>query len=262
MTNWWSWYYAFFGIHYLPFVIPAAAVFVLRLALRRVSRRELALLGLVLLMLLLEAVQLMASHANLERGNVDFMVTWERYFGVLAPLLWSWAAVGVVQLLDWSGRNWLLKSASYFVIVGALFVVLVHESVSNRYDEIVKGSGRDAMVAGERIARFIARDYTGPRRFENFPYQIADYYTSRRPVVVSFWGCAAWACRGQSQGVMQGGYPMREDYLFARVDRRFVKEGLGRGLERSPEHEFVHEVRGTKFRWRLYRRKEQNKEVR
>ena len=130
MTSWWSWYYAFFGIHYLPFVIPAAAVLVLRLVLRRVSRRELALLGLVLLMLLLEAVQLIASHASFEFGSEDFIVTWERYFGVLAPLLWSWAAFGVIQLLDWFERHRLLKVGSYAVIAVALFAVFAFASCS------------------------------------------------------------------------------------------------------------------------------------
>lgn len=98
MTNWWSWYYAFFGIHYLPFAIPAVLLFFLRLVLRRVSRRELALAGLGLLLLLIEALQLVATNASFRYGHVDFKVTWERYFGVLAPVFWVWTAAGIVQL--------------------------------------------------------------------------------------------------------------------------------------------------------------------
>lgn len=250
MGDGYSWYYAFFGIHYLPFVIPAAVVLLARIVLGKVTKAELLVLGLVLLSLLAEALQLTLTNEQYKRGDEVLTVTWERYFGVLAPILWLWTAHGLVALwtvarrplVRWGVRLVLVAALGWSVVSGIVYLV----------KEYRVGAGEDARVAAEAIAPVIKADYKGPARYENFAYQLHEYYTARRPVVVSFWGCAGWAVRGQSQGVAPG-YPNREDYLFARVDSRY-RRGLGRELELDPTLRFVREVQGTRFAWRLYRR--------
>ena len=78
------------------------------------------------------------------------------------------------------------------------------------------GVGALALVAARRITPVILADYKGPRRQSETRRTLAEYFTSRRPVVFGDFSAAAWMVRGQSEGALQGRglCPYDEDYIF------------------------------------------------
>lgn len=222
---------------FLPYALVAWAVIGVRLFAGQFRRVEWLLLALLVGHHALEVAQLVVGDGALRHLP-------DRYFGPVAPLLWVWTAYGLVWLWRWraDGWRWLARA----VVVGLVVEVAGYELVARLSREYRRGSARDAMVAAEAMAPLIRADYQGPARHERFPYVTREYYTARRPAVLSAYAAAAWAVRGQG-ALADFHYPLPEDYIATRVDAHFRAPPAAR-------YRLVGEVRGTRYPWRLYRR--------
>lgn len=239
---------AFVGSQYIFYILPAFAAVAARIAARRFSRAETVLLGTYALCMGLEFLQL-AAH-----GFDFFGASWgvARYFGVFSPLMWIWTAWAAARLWNLPVRpEWRLCAR----VAVALFVVWVVADQGIRQLHVVytTGAAPDVARASEKIARVIRRDYAGPARQDVARRSPHEYFSTRRPVVFSDFGYAAWLLRGQSEGALHGeGFcPYPDDYLFIRVG-----SGYGR-IEKvdSAVYDYVCTVRGEDTLWRLFRRR-------
>lgn len=223
---------------FLPYALVAWAVVAVRMATGRFRRVEWLLLALLVGHHVLEVTQLTVGDGALRHLP-------DRYFGPVAPLLWVWTAYGLVWLWRWrkDGWRWLARAA----VAAFVLEVASYELVARLSRECRRGSARDALVAGEAMAPILREDYKGPARHQGFRYVTHEYYTSRRPVVLGDYAAAAWAVRGQG-ALSDFAYPLPEDYIVKRVDKAFREPPADR-------YRFVAEVSGTRYKWRLYRRK-------
>lgn len=237
------------GAHFLPFSLLAWVVVLGRAVMGRFSRREWALFAVFLCCYALEALQLKAAGFKFQGDDIYGLA---RYFGVLAPILWIWAAWSLASVWDAASGGWRALACRSAVVAAVLWIV-----VSQNYGQLVSayrtGAIPDVSVACAKAARAIQYDYAGPERQEHPKRVIQEYYSSRRPVVFSDFGAAAWALRGQSEGAIQSsGYcPYPDDYLFIRVGSGYGKiETVD-----ARQYDYVGTVRGLGTEWRLFRRK-------
>lgn len=244
------------GAHYLPYVVAAFVVVAVGVARRQMNVRELCVLAIFAGAIALEMVQLCSEGFSFFGEN-----TWgvPRYFGVFAPLAWIWAALGLSFLWDrWKGAaRWCVRIA----VVGALAWLFASQCVATLRTLYVGGARHDAVVAAQRIAPAIRADYRGPRRQAEQKRTLAEYFTTRRPVVFGDFAAAAWMVRGQSEGALQGKglCPYKNDYLFVRVGTGYA----GKTSVDPREYEYVKSVRGgLNAEWRLFRRKPLTEEQR
>lgn len=237
------------GSHFLCYSLPAWCVLLFRAASGRFSIREWMLFAMFGGLVILEFAQLEADGFRFFGGN-----TWgiPRYFGVFAPLLWLWGANALSELwcIGAGVRRILVRCG----IVVMLMWVVVSQNAEGLHCMYRKGARWDAVVAAERIAGTIIRDYAGPRRQDVVRREMHEYFTSRRPVIFGDFAAAAWMVRGQSEGAIQGEglCPYIDDYLFVRV-------GSGYGKTETvdaTQYDYVKSVRGgLGAEWRLFRRK-------
>ena len=236
-----SWHDLFWAYWFDLYVCVAYGVIFFRLFTRRFTKTE----GVLLLLLaghhFIEFIQLWVG------DGFKIVMLPDRYFQAAAPLAWGWTAWGICQLWTWRKDRW------KWLVRGCIAVMLLevagYESLCKLHHEYRKGTNRDGLVAGRKLAACLLADYRGPARYEAFPYTHTEYYTARRPVVKGDEGRAliAWVIRGQN-ALKLGPYPFPEDYFIRRVDAYF---------EELPEdlYEFMAEAKGTRRVWRLYRRK-------
>ena len=222
---------------FLPYALIAWGVVLLRLATRRFQRIEWLMVALLLAHHAVEVVQLLA-----ERGT--FVCPSERYFGPAAPLLWCWTAYGLVQLWRWQRPRWCWLTRA--VVVVFLAYLVGYPLICKTAHEYRKGSARDAFVAAQAIAPIIRADYQGPARSDDPSLHTPnEYYTTRRPRVGGAYTAAAWAVRGQG-ALSDFDLPVPYDYLFLRADDPKTPD--------AADYTLLHELRGTRHLWRLYRR--------
>lgn len=235
------WDSIFLDYWFMPFAVIAYAVIAYRIYTRRFRPLEWGLLALLIFHHVLELLQLYVGNGF----RINELPN--RYFQIVAPLMWGWTACGLVALWRWRKPIW--GTLTRLCVVAFALELVGYECVKKLWHEYQKGTTRDCYVAGEKLAPYILADYKGPSRHEDFPYTLNEYYTSRRPVILGDYGRAlvAWAVRGQI-ALPHGPYPFTEDYAVRRVDRYF--EELP-----SDRYEFMAEAMGTRYRWRLYRRK-------
>ena len=241
---------AFVGAHFIVYSVPAWAIVFVRFAKGRMGRGERVLFAMLAGALLLEAVQLFADGFSFSGDN-----TWgiPRYFGVFAPLLWIWAAFALSRA--WcAGNGGPARIAVRCAIVVGIAWVLVFQNVSALRGFYCSGARHDAVVAARRIAPVIQADYKGPARQAVRKTTLAEYCSTRRPVVFGDFSAAAWMVRGQSEGALQGKglCPYEDDYLFIRVGSGYG----GQNVIDSWKYDYVCSVRGgLGTEWRLFRRK-------
>ncbi len=236
--------------HYLYYAIFAYFVFFLRVVLRTVTRREIALAALFVAGIALEIFQLVFDSGKTLSFTKMETASFQRYFGCMAPLLWGWTAYGVCKLSGFPG----LKGAVLKVAAAAgLFYVAVVDGGGFFFDFYRKGLGEDALVAARRISHVVKRDYAGERVRPNMKYSVREYFTANRPAVFSNFGVLALLVNGQSEGPNHGIYPYPPDYLFLNMNCGGYAQG---GKRFKPDdYEFVAETRGSVCRWVLFRRK-------
>lgn len=244
------WFSAFTMAHYMYYAFFAWAVILVRLATRRFTRAEFLLLAIFLAGIALQIFQLSFEGGKYTSFSQMDNSSDQRYFGSMAVCLWAWAAVGLADLCRMRGIAGLCFKIASVIAIGAVLICETYSYLSHMY---TRGFGRDAMVAAERIAPKIKADYAGPSCYSDIKYSLKEYYTSRRPVVFSNFGAAAWAVEGQAEGPNWGIYPNPPDYLFMNMTRGGYAQG-GKRFKPS-DFEFVAETRGTVCRWRLFRRK-------
>ncbi len=225
---------------FTPYAVIFWGVLAVRLFRSQISRAELLVLAMLVGHHLLEVLQLVAGNANLRLTMLP-----HRYFGAAAPLAWGWTAYGLVILWRTPGR-WRIPVR---VGVGLLLLyVVLYLGVIKLHKEGTRGTARDAQVAAQAIAPFLAEDYTGPRTTPDYPhYTVQEYFTPRRPVVLGAYAAASWYVRGQG-ALSDLAYPDAEDYYFARADKTPPE------LRDPARYTLLKEVRGTRHRWHLYRR--------
>lgn len=239
---------ALFGAYNVIFAF-IAYVSVVRLAVfRRLDRERMLLLLALAVCVGAEWFQLAMQFSK--KSFSDYP-TWgiPRYFGVIAPLFWIFAAKLLADLLAWrkgriivglslaAGFGWFAFQA-YFCELPAMYR---------------EGARADVMAAAKRAAKVIKADYRGPARQEQLKFSVNEYYSTRRPVVFSNFAAVAWLLRGQSEGAeaASGWCPYPDDYLFIRVG-----SGYGRIGKVDPEkYDFVGSIEGIGTEWRLFRRK-------
>ena len=253
VTDFNPWFMAFFWAHFPHVALFAFGFFVYRVFRRRVTRREVALMGIFLLMVVAEVVMLsLGNHRSIGAfGSID-RYGLERYFGAFAPLLWVfcagllakiWFAAFRLSAVRWVARGLVV------LFLGAVFGLI---NVGNRLESYGRNAGVDALVAARRVAPIIRRDYAGPRRRPDFKYQLKEYFTSRRPTVFSYFGAPAWVVGGQSEGANHGNYPYPDDYLFIRIGQGY--RGMTERID-PKVYEYVVTVPGNGTIWRLFRRR-------
>lgn len=234
---WKNWFGLYIGFAY--------AVILYRIVTRRFTKGEWVLLAILVGHHALEVFQQWVGDG--------FRITQlpNRYYQTIAPLAWGWTAYGLIWLWNWR-KDWLGVIAKLCVIALVLEVV-GYECIRKLSHEYRKGTGRDGIVAAEKLAPYILEDYKGPARHAHFPYTKNEYFTSRRPVIKGDYGRAlvAWNVRGQNALIL-GPYPLKEDYYVRRLD---AHHEAYRKLPES-QYEFMTEVEGTRYKWRLYRRKD------
>ncbi|MBO7482693.1 MAG: hypothetical protein J6U17_02245 [Kiritimatiellae bacterium] len=237
------------GAHFLPFALLAWVVILGRAVTGRFSRREWALFAVFAVCYALETVQLMAAGFGF-LGDDTYGLP--RYFGVLAPILWIWAAWSLASVWSAASGGW-----RTFLCRAAVVAAIAWIAISQNYGQVEpaysRGAIPDVHVACSKAARIISRDYAGPERQEKPRRVLQEYYSSRRPVVFSDFGAVAWMLRGQSEGAQQSsGYcPYPDDYLFIRV-------GSGYGTIETVDarqYDYMGTVKGLGTEWRLFRRK-------
>lgn len=227
------------GLYY-PFGIILWIVILFRIVTRQFKPAEWLLLGLWVLLHLLEIVQLYIGDGGISRLPL-------RYFIIIAPLLWGWAAYGLVWFWNWRKDKW--RWLARLIVIGFFAEVIGYEACVKLIKDFRKGSPRDAMVAAVQAAPYIKADYKGPARTDPFPYSPHEYFTGRRPAIVSNddYTAFAWAVQGQGQSG-DFDYPLTPDYYVDRVDGTYI--------EPDPDlYEFMMTVHGTRWDWRVYRRK-------
>ena len=249
---------AIFGAHYLYFAFPAWAVLLVRAFGRRMSRSELFVFAVFSSFIVLEAVQLAVDGAFFTRQLWGL----PRYFGVFASFLWLWLAKGVSDLWFINTRRGVRLAARVALVLVAGYV-LVAENIRPVAEALVRGNGREALVAAENIAPVIRADYCGPRRQKDVRRTMAEYFQPRRPVVFGNFAAAAWTVRGQSEGAEQtitrrglrgrSRCPYPPDYLFLCLGR-VGAEDFSVDLDEN-EYTFVKGVQGIETAWGLFRRK-------
>lgn len=238
------------GAHFILYAIPAWVVVFVRLVMRRMGKGELLLFLLFAGALSLEILQLSVDGFQFS-GNE----TWglPRYFGVFAPLLWIWVAIALSKA--WCMLSGWRRIALRGTIVVGLAWVLASQNVMTLRKLYGSGARYDAVVAAWRIAPVIRADYKGPKRQSVRKTTLAEYFTSKRPVVFGDFAAAAWMVRGQSEGALQGRglCPYESDYLFVRVGSGYG----GQNVIDSSKYRYVHSVRGgLGTEWRLFRRRQ------
>lgn len=241
---------ALVGSQYIYYILPAFAIVAARIARRSFTRAEWWLLATYAFCMGVEFVQL-AAHGFDFSG--ERMGSWgvSRYFGVFAPLMWIWVAWAAAKLWSAPRGRWLWASRA--AVVAALGLVLVQQNVGQLHTVYTTGTRPDVQKACSAIAKAIKRDYAGPARQAERKRTLHEYYSTRRPVVFSDYGAAAWLVGGQSEGALHGtGFcPYPDDYLFIRV-------GSGYGWMETVDsnvYDYVGYVRGVDTVWRLFRRK-------
>lgn len=249
---------ALVGAHYLYFALPAWAVLLVRACRRRMSRPELAVFAVFSTFIVLEAVQLAVDGAFFSRKLWGL----PRYFGVFAPFLWLWLAKGASDLWFLDARRGVRLAVRAALVLVAAYVLVV-ENIRPVSEALVRGNGREALVAAENIAPVIRADYCGPRRQKEVRRTMEEYFQPRRPVVFGNFAAAAWTVRGQAEGAEQtitrrglrgrSRCPYPPDYLFLCLGR--VDEGDFSVDLDEDEYTFVKGVRGMKTAWGLFRRK-------
>ena len=238
---------ALLGAHFIVYAPLGWAFALIRLCRRLMSRREVLVFAAFVVAILAEGVLL-----HLNRSWFSRRSTWglPRYFGVFAPLLWIWVAKAVSDLWGIGGPRGVRLACRAAI---CLFLAWITVGVAGRnYRMFYTESGMyDVQVAAERIAPVIRADYRGPSVQTEVKRKRNEYFTSRRPVVFSDMGAAAWLVRGQSEGPMQRGCPYADDYLFIRVGSGY------RNIEEvdSKAYDYVCDVPGNGTTWRLFRRK-------
>lgn len=249
---------ALFGAHYLYFALVAWTVLLVRVCLRRLSRAELVVFGVFTTFVVLEAFQLSVDGAFFKRELWGL----PRYFGVFGPFLWLWLAKSAADL--WSlAQTRATRIAVRTLIVLAALYVLVAENYQQVSEALVRGNGREALVAAKNIAPTIRADYKGPRVQEKTVRVGNEYFQPSRPVVFGNFAAAAWAVRGQSEGANQtitsrglcgkSRCPYAPDYVFLCLGREGDKD-FEVDLDET-KYEFVKGVKGMKTVWGLFRRK-------
>lgn len=238
------------GAHFILYALPAWVVAVVRLATRRTGKGELLLFALFVGALSLEILQLSVDGFQFSGDD-----TWglPRYFGVFAPLLWIWAALVLSRV--WCMFQGWRRIALRGAVVVALAWVLVSQNVMALRRFYGSGARHDAVVAARRIAPVIRADYKGPKRQTVRKTTLAEYFSSKRPVVFGDFAAAAWMVRGQSEGALQGRglCPYESDYLFVRVGSGYG----GQNVIDSSKYSYVRSVRGgLGAEWRLFRRRQ------
>jgi len=245
------WSVALFFGHFFPYAVVAVAYVAVRALRRKVTRKEWLLLFVFMALVVAEIVQLCAEGGGI--GSFSRHEVWglPRYFSSFSPLLWCWTAGALAFFLTMPCSR-IIRRIVAFAIVAFLAFVLFNENIRYFSHEMNHGESADAMVAARRIAPVIRRDYAGPGRYAEFPYQKQEYFTSRRPVVFGNYGAAALAVRGQSEGANLGIYPYPPDYIFLNMN----SGGYRGGAKLNPDDfEPISETRGMSCRWVLFRRK-------
>lgn len=203
---------ALFDAHFMPYWALAILVIAVRLLSRRFRSREGLLLLLFGSLMALEFVQLFATHHTF-CGTSGY--GYPRYFGVLSPFLWIFAASALAAL--WGRRGgWLrgsLRAVLLLVLVCGLFFFNFIQIGRSR----IAGTAYDTAVAVARILPVIKADYKGPPRQKTYVRAWHEYYTGRRPLIACPYGAAGWEIRGDSCGATSEKReicPYPEDYLF------------------------------------------------
>lgn len=239
------------GAHFIVYALPAWAIVLVRLATGRAGRGEHILFAFFAGALLLEMLQL-----GVDGFQFSGSKTWglPRYFGVFAPLLWIWLAFALSRAWNaFAGNKW--RIAVRGAIVACLVWVLACQNIMALRRFYCSGARHDAVVAARRIAPVIRADYKGPARQPVRKTTLAEYCSTRRPVVFGDFSAAAWMVRGQSEGALQGKglCPYPDDYLFIRVGSGYG----GQNIVDSRKYDYVCSVRGgLGTEWRLFRRKQ------
>jgi hypothetical protein len=240
-----QWSDLFLETWFEQYICFAYAVILFRIFTRRFTKAEWLLLALLIGHHALEVFQ--------QWTGDGFRLTqlYVRYYQVIAPLAWGWTAWGLIALWKW--RKDLLGIILRVCIVAFIAEVFVYNGIVRLSHEYRKGTVRDRVVAGRHLTPYILEDYKGPKRHENFPYSTREYFTSRRPVIRNDYGSAipTQAFNGQI-ALPIGPYPLEEDYYVRRLDKNVSK------YPPLPEsrYEFITEVKGSRYKWRLYRRKD------
>jgi len=200
---------ALLGAYFIPFAMVAYAVVACRMMSLKARRAELCLFMLFVVLVAVEYVQL-ASTGRSFASNADCFGL-SRYFGVLAPFLWIFAAKGAAFL--WSHPHMAVSRVGKVVLIVALGFLVWKENITEVVNYKTKLNAHDTEVAVANLAPIILDDYTGPIRQRDFKRSHNEYFTGLRPVVACPFGAAGWAVRGdhcQTTG-MESPYP--EDYL-------------------------------------------------
>lgn len=238
----------FAGAHFMVYALGAWAVLAVCCARRRMTRKGVLLVALFAGLVAAECLQLWVDGYFRREG------TWglARYVGTFAPLLWIWLAFGLAALWRMPGGR-AARIARRACVAAFLGWVAVSQGICGIHGLYTEGARPDVALAASKIARVIRADYAGPARQTRPNRELGDYFTTRRPVVFSDLGAAAWAVRGQSEGAVAGlGIcPYPDDYLFIRVGTGYGK------IETVDEskYDYVGSVSGTGTLWRLFRRK-------
>jgi len=243
-------FFTLVSVNFLAYSIPAWIVIIVRMLARKVSRIELAVLGIFVTLYLLEVIQLVVDGGWRRNELWGF----PRYFGVFAPFLWLWTAKCVSDLWNLPKLP-VARILCRIALIAALAWVFIVQNIESFRMFYSEGARADVRLAASRISEVIRRDYAGPSRQAGEKYVGAEYFTTRRPVVFGHYGAAAWMVRGQAEGAIEGRVPSicpyPDDYLFIRV-------GSGYGAIETVDskvYDYVKSVQGLGYEWRLFRRK-------
>jgi len=238
---------ALIGAHFAPYALVAFAVIGIRIIGRKMRGIEYLCLLMVGLLFAVEGEQLFVSQRTI---SDVFAAAAARYFGVLSPFLWIFAAKGVSYA--WGHRKAFVRwPGRVFVILGLAFVFLAL-NVAQLVEYNVASTAYDTSVAVEQIAPIIKEDYQGPARQADNKRSLKEYFTGKRPLVSSPFAAAGWAVRGDACGATGAVCPWSEDYLFLPMGGNYndIKE------VDSKVFTYVAHVRGgLGTTWALFRRR-------
>jgi len=249
MIEWFRnpWVIAFVSAYCVWFSIPAWCAVYMRTHFTKMTARQWALIGLFLILVLLEAVQL--GYGSLVAFNRRDHWSLSRYFGVLAPLLYGWCAWLFVRLCRSSRRGWAWAGR---IVVGGYFIwILAGISIPFFKEQYTSGPARDNWLAGQAASTFITEDWDGPARRSAMRFSTQEYFTDWLPVVFDSWGAGAWHVRGQSEGACLGAYDRKPDYLLMSGRNGY------RGIEKlnPDEYDAVGEIESIADTWTLLKRR-------
>lgn len=238
---------ALIDAHFVPYALLAFGVIGIRLVGRKMRGSEYLFLLVIGLLFVVEGEQLFVSRRTI--SNV-FVAAAARYFGVLSPFLWIFAAKGVSYA--WGHRKAFVRwPGRVLIVVGLAFVFLVL-NVAQLVVYRTQSTAYDTAVAVEQIAPIIKADYMGPARQPSVKRSLLEYFTGKRPLISSPFAAAGWAVRGDACGATEVACPYQEDYLFLPMGGNY------NGIEEVDSKIFIyvaHVRGGLGTTWALFRRR-------